>query len=179
MLFKAIFTTTDENEMSDTDMFRDHIPRITEIVIDDEGEFGDLFKIHLTDFYDIDTIQDEEDSLGWNSVGPQFFSCEGANNLFINSLSDGELVHCGYIKNEYVYITDYIVLWEDHEEGPECALNITLQKDYWGYVRRMFNLRSTVLYWLHLTEHLMSPNGSARKRDCDEFEQEALAFLSS
>jgi hypothetical protein len=42
----------------------------------------------------------------------------------------------------------------------------------WSRVRHVLRIRSIVVYWLSLTEKLMAPGGSARKRDREEYEAE-------
>ena len=40
----------------------------------------------------------------------------------------------------------------------------------WARVRHVLRVRAIVVYWLFLTEKLMGPDGSTRKRDRDAFE---------
>jgi len=44
----------------------------------------------------------------------------------------------------------------------------------WARVRHVLRVRAIVVYWLLLTETLMAPNGSARKRDRNAFESDGF-----
>jgi hypothetical protein len=56
--------------------------------------------------------------------------------------------------------------------GVVARVTLVLQPRGWGRVRHVLRVRSIVVYWLFLTETLMAPGGSARKRDRDVYEAE-------
>ena len=56
--------------------------------------------------------------------------------------------------------------------GVVARVTLVLQPRGWARVRHVLRVRSIVVYWLCLTERLMAPGGSARKRDRDAYEAE-------
>ena len=56
--------------------------------------------------------------------------------------------------------------------GVVARVTLVLQLRGWARVRHVLRVRSIVVYWLCLTEKLMAPGGSARKRDRDAYEAE-------
>jgi len=57
-------------------------------------------------------------------------------------------------------------------QGVVARVTLVLQPRGWARVRHVLRVRSIVVYWLYLTEKLMAPGGSARKRDRDAYEAE-------
>lgn len=54
--------------------------------------------------------------------------------------------------------------------GVVARVTLVLRLRGWARVRHVFRVRSIVVYWLCLTEKLMAPGGSARKRDRSAYE---------
>ena len=59
---------------------------------------------------------------------------------------------------------------EDDESATEMCVTLLFRPFRgWARVRLVFHIRSIVLFWLKLTEHLMAPGGRAEQRDKLEY----------
>ena len=61
----------------------------------------------------------------------------------------------------------------DEDENPLRLHTVVLRPQRgWMRVRHILRLRAIVVYWLFLTEKLMAPGGSARKKDYEAFDSD-------
>lgn len=70
-----------------------------------------------------------------------------------------------------IIVAEFAIVEPDFDEVV-ARVTLVLQPRGWARVRHVLRVRSIVVYWLCLTEKLMAPGGSARKRDRNAYEAE-------
>ena len=77
----------------------------------------------------------------------------------------------------HMIVAEFVVRdWVPGVDPVVARVTLVLQPRGWARVRHVLRVRSIVVYWLGLTETLMAPGGSARKRDRDAYEAEEYAY---
>lgn len=107
----------------DQDCFRCH--GFTDCVLHLRGGENDTGRVAILwrDFYDVDFVDGEDDALGWDTIGPQFYG-NADGELFINGIRDRSWKRCGLYDELYVLVDTSIVLWDQSDSYPSNSLTM-------------------------------------------------------